>query len=268
MQLGTVYLPGTIRERIQDLLKEHKMTQAELAAQIGSTESTLSRFISGKTDKLGDESIIAIARVFNVSTDFLLGEVDIPDRKNYDISELGLSAQAARNLYTGKANAAVVSRLLENKNFLKVTHQIERLMDDQIASGFAAQNQMYASLSTMLAGEPAVAKEVSDMKTPIYQAELTAIQNTFMMAVKEMKKDAGTHVDGTKAATKEATQRIFAELQKNQERPNQKVEAEQLADAVAQSVAHLPGVETDEVKKLFLSMIGAVSSDETGTKDQ
>jgi transcriptional regulator with XRE-family HTH domain len=67
------------------------MTQAELAAQIGSTESTLSRFISGKTDKLGDESIIAIARVFNVSTDFLLGEVDIPDRKNYDISELGLS---------------------------------------------------------------------------------------------------------------------------------------------------------------------------------
>jgi hypothetical protein len=41
-----------------------------------------------------------------------------------------------------------------------------------------------------------------------------------------------------------------------------------LADAVAQSVAHLPGVETDEVKKLFMSMIGAVSSDETGTKDQ
>jgi transcriptional regulator with XRE-family HTH domain len=244
------------------------MTQAELAAQIGSTESTLSRFISGKTDKLGDESIIAIARVFNVSTDFLLGEVDIPDRKNYDISELGLSAQAARNLYTGKANAAVVSRLLENKNFLKVTHQIERLMDDQITSGFAAQNQMYASLGAMLAGEPAVAKTVSDMKMPIYQAELTSIQNTFMMAVKEMKKDAGTHVDGAKAATKEGTQRIFAELQKNQERPKQKIEAEQLADAVAQSVAHLPGVETDEVKKLFLSMIGAVSSDETGTKDQ
>ena len=52
------YLPGTVRERIQDLMKGKKMTQADLAKRIGITESTLSRFIGGKTDKLGDESII------------------------------------------------------------------------------------------------------------------------------------------------------------------------------------------------------------------
>ena len=96
----TVYLPGKIRDRIQDLMKSRKVTQAELAAKIGCSESALSRFISGKTDKLGDENIIRIARVFEVSTDFLLGEVDEPDCKNYDISELGLSVEAARNLYT------------------------------------------------------------------------------------------------------------------------------------------------------------------------
>ena len=84
-----VFLQGRIRDRIQDLMKSRKVTQAELATRIGCSESMLSRFISGKTDKLGDENIIRIARVFNVSTDFLLGEVDIPDRMNYDISELG-----------------------------------------------------------------------------------------------------------------------------------------------------------------------------------
>ena len=68
-----VFLQGKIRDRIQDLMKSHKVTQAELAARIGCSESMLSRFISGKTDKLGDENIIRIARVFNVSTDFLLG---------------------------------------------------------------------------------------------------------------------------------------------------------------------------------------------------
>ena len=88
MDNETVYLPGKIRDRIQDLMKSRKVTQAELAAKIGCSESALSRFISGKTDKLGDESIIRIARAFEVSTDFLLGEVDEPDRKNYDISEL------------------------------------------------------------------------------------------------------------------------------------------------------------------------------------
>ena len=62
-------LPGKIRDRMQNLMKSSKVTQTELAARIGCSESMLSRFISGKTDKLGDESIIRIARVFNVSTD-------------------------------------------------------------------------------------------------------------------------------------------------------------------------------------------------------
>ena len=52
------YLPGEIRDRIQNLMKSRKVTQAELATRIGWSESSLSRFISGKTDKLGDENII------------------------------------------------------------------------------------------------------------------------------------------------------------------------------------------------------------------
>lgn len=103
------YLPGTIRERIKDLMKSKKLTQTELAKKIGISESALSRFISGKTDKLSDESIIQMANIFCVSTDFLLGVVDEPDRKNYDISELGLSAEAAKNLYTGKVNTEVLN---------------------------------------------------------------------------------------------------------------------------------------------------------------
>ena len=121
MSSEQTYLPGSIRDRIQDLMKERKITQAELAVKIGLTESSLSRFISGKTDKLGDESIIRIARVFNVSTDFLLGETNIPDRINCDISELGLSAQAARNLYTHKVNPQVVNVLLKNPEFANTT---------------------------------------------------------------------------------------------------------------------------------------------------
>ena len=66
--------PGKIRNRIQDLMKSRKVIQAELATRICVSEGSLRRFISGKTDKLGDENIIRIARVFNVSTDFLLGE--------------------------------------------------------------------------------------------------------------------------------------------------------------------------------------------------
>ena len=96
MDNETVYLPGKIRDRIQDLMKSRKVTQAELAAKIGCSESALSRFISGKTDKLGDESIIRIARAFEVSTDFLLGEVDEPDRAKTMTSQ-SLASQSRRH---------------------------------------------------------------------------------------------------------------------------------------------------------------------------
>ena len=32
------YLPGNIRQRMQELMKEHKITQAQLATRIGSTD--------------------------------------------------------------------------------------------------------------------------------------------------------------------------------------------------------------------------------------
>ena len=120
--MDTVFLPGNIRQRLLDLMKHNNVSQTELARKIGCNDSLLSRFLSEKTDKLGDENIIRIARAFNVSTDFLLGVTTVPDRKNYEIDELGLSAQAARNLYTGKANAQVVNYLLESPRFLELTY--------------------------------------------------------------------------------------------------------------------------------------------------
>ncbi len=83
-------------------MKYRKVSQTDLALKIGCGDSLLSRFLAGKTDKIGNENIIRIARVFNVPTDLLLGVTNVPDRKNYEIDELGLYAQAARNLYTGK----------------------------------------------------------------------------------------------------------------------------------------------------------------------
>ncbi len=94
------YLPGTVRDRIQDLLKERKISQVELASKINMSESALSRFLSGRTDKIGNENILKIAEFLGVSTDFILGQTDFPERRNYDIAELGLSYKAAMALYT------------------------------------------------------------------------------------------------------------------------------------------------------------------------
>lgn len=259
--MADTYLPADVRKRIVDVMRERKMTQRELALRIDVTESTISRFLSGKTEKLSEESVIRIARVFNVSTDFILGTTVIPDKKNYDISELGLSVEAAKNLYTGKVNNDVVNRLLENPRFATVTYMIAQYMDDTLAGGYAAQNQMYATLSSMLLGinktSAAVqaARTANAMKVPAYQADQTTIQNTFMTVVKEIKKEAGSDLAAAKAISKETTERMFTELTKGQDTPVPTITPEAVADAVTGSVSGMDYVNQEALLNFNQSLV-------------
>ena len=79
--MADTYLPADVRKRIIDVMRERKLTQRELALRIDVNESTISRFLSGKTEKLSEESVIRIARVFNVSTGFYLGYYRNPGQK-------------------------------------------------------------------------------------------------------------------------------------------------------------------------------------------
>ena len=259
--MADTYLPADVRKRIVDVMRERKMTQRELALRIDVNESTISRFLSGKTEKLSEESVIRIARVFNVSTDFILGTTVIPDKKNYDISELGLSVEAAKNLYTGKVNNDVVNRLLENPRFATVTYMIAQYMDDTLAGGYAAQNQMYATLSSMLLGinktSTAVqaARTANAMKVPAYQADQTTIQNTFMTVVKEIKKEAGSDLAAAKAISKETTERMFTELTKGQDTPVPTITPEAVADAVTGSVSGMDYVNQEALLNFNQSLV-------------
>ena len=125
-------------------------TQAWLAKELGISESTLSRFTRGETTKLGDNHIINIAKIFQVSPDFLLGETNIPDRMNYDIEELGLTANAARALYTGKVNTEIVSQLLENPKFAALTNLLAQYQKEVFITGMSVMNQNLDFLRSLM----------------------------------------------------------------------------------------------------------------------
>lgn len=254
------FLPGDLRDRMQDLLKHNNVTQADLAAKIGCNESLISRFLSGKTNKLGDKYIIRIAKAFHVSTDFLLGESNIPDRKNYEIEELGLSVQAAKNLYTGKASADVVGRLLESPRFCELTYMIEQYFDNSLSAGYAAQNQMYSTLSAMLRkttkADAAVesARAMNRMKVPVYQADLTAIQTQFMSAVKEVKQEIGNDLSAAQKMTSQIAQKMFSELTKGQDVEQAQITPEGITDAVLGMAAIMDGTTPESLDKFGQSL--------------
>ncbi len=236
-----------IGRRITGLREREDMTLEELAAKVGVNATTPGRIEKGQTQKIGSDVLAALAREFNVSADFLLGLTDIPDRKNYGINELGLSAQAVQNLYTRRVNADAVSRLLEQPRFATLTAMIAQYLDDTFAAGVAAQNQIFASMSELLMGEGQrdAARAVNLAKVPPHQVELTKIQNTFLVLLKELKRNAGSDLEPAKAATKEIVEGMLVELAKGQDAPLASVTPEQITDAIIHTV---DGAELDPEK--------------------
>lgn len=236
-----------VGRRITGLRECEDMTIEELAAKIGVNATTLGRMEKGQTQKIGSDVLVALAREFNVSADFLLGLTNIPDRKNFCIDELGLSAQAVRNLYTRKVNTDVVNQLLEHPRFAKLTAMIAQYLDDTFAAGVAAQNQIFSSMSKVLlsigrsnpeleASEKAAARAVSLAKVPPHQVELTKMQNTFVLMLKELKRDAGSALEPAKMATKEIVSKMMTELTKGKDSPLASITPEQITNAIVHTV--------------------------------
>ena len=143
-------LSDTTGRRITGLREREDMTLDELAAKIGINATTLGRIEKGQTQKINSDVLVALAREFSVSTDFLLGLTSIPERKNYDVSELGLSAQSVRNLYTQRVDTDVVNRILESPQFPEITRMIARYFKDSNAEGPAGLNAMWDTMRQMI----------------------------------------------------------------------------------------------------------------------
>ena len=94
-------IPKDLPERIKYLREQKYMSQSDLAKRIGIDSSRLSRIENGEIQKVSDDVVFAIAQIFEVSTDFLLGVTDDPVPSNFHINELGLSVDAAKKIYSG-----------------------------------------------------------------------------------------------------------------------------------------------------------------------
>ena len=70
--------------RIKDLREDKDLRQIDVANATGIDQKTLSNYETGKTNP-DSFAIIALARFFEVSTDYLLGESDINVKNKDDI---------------------------------------------------------------------------------------------------------------------------------------------------------------------------------------
>ena len=259
-------LSSTTQERIRDLLrpvlgevddpKAAQMSQAELSRMLGINSATLSRFMSGKTVTITNENLVKIADIFNVSTDYLLGRTDIKDRMNHAASELGLSTEAAKNLYTHRVNPAVVNLLLTNAAFINVLNRLTLYFDEVFAAAYAMRNQQIEKLSNLVMslGTPAAeqtAQTVDLMKEPIYQADETTLQNEFLTAIRQIKAKVGEdRAAQTALFTDETMEQIAQQLDKGKLVFIPQMDQHQFAAQLLSPMQEMDGISSETLQDL------------------
>ena len=223
--------PGNSRERIQDLLRENNMSQAELAEKIGLSESALSRYLSGQTDKLSTDNIVSIARVFDVTTDFLLCLTDIPFTTNFDIEKLGLSVKAAEKLLRRKVNPETVSHLIETQGFNLLIQQLDAAQRGTYDAGYIYMTEMLKNMGGLLsdyaAENPedrhAVKKVIEDMRAlqaVPRQTELAGIEDAMRQIVAEFRKGTEAYLAEMQKLTSGIMRKITGNLRTQMNNPN------------------------------------------------
>ncbi len=256
------YFPGNSRERIQDLLRERHMSQAELAEKIGMSESSLSRYLSGQTDKLSTDNIVSIARVFEVTTDFLLCLTDIPFTTNYDIEKLGLSVKAADKLLRRKVNPETVSQLIETKGFNLLIQQLDAARQGTYETGYMYMSEIISGARTLFADAAqenpddrrAMKKTLEDMRSlqaMPRQIELVGVEDAMRQIVAEFRKGTESYLAETQKLTSEIMRKITSNLRTQMNNPAklQGITPEMMVDSI---IDCLKGTELTEEQKASL----------------
>jgi len=70
---------ATMKNRIRDMREDHDLTQQQIADAIGITQRKYSYLETG-TQQLTDEILVALAKYYNVSIDYLLMQTNRKER--------------------------------------------------------------------------------------------------------------------------------------------------------------------------------------------
>lgn len=224
------YLPGNLQERLRELREKNGYsTRQELAEVLGIDKSTYGRIESGVTKTITSDLLVQLSNLYNVSTDYILGLSDVPQKTYFDLKELGLSVEAAENLIVKKANQNVVNELLINEKFLYVTRQLESYFTDVVSLSIRTCNCMYDfshDLVTELinANKLPKDKDVKDLmrqlkesKVPAERFQLDKIEYQMQAAIREIKQKVKGEVQGYigEQFSSDMLEQVKAEVAKN-----------------------------------------------------
>ncbi|MBQ3784533.1 MAG: helix-turn-helix transcriptional regulator [Lachnospiraceae bacterium] len=192
------HLPGNLCERLRELREARHLDQYEIADVIHVSRSTYSRIENG-TAALNCDALIELAKFYDVPSDYILGIMDSDDKTYYELKELGISVDAAKNLYSGKVDPRVINELLVNEKFISAVSMMSIYFSGVMSEATRVNNNVkdftYSLLGELVrSGDLPADKEMAELrdgirlsKEPATQYEIDRIRNAVIAAIKEIR---------------------------------------------------------------------------------
>lgn len=119
----------SIQEKLKDLRVEKGLSLEELAAETGLSKSALGSYETNDHKDISHTAIIALAKYYGVSADYLLGLSENRDDRSSDISELKLDDDAIDILKSGNINNRLLCEIIKHPDFWKFMSDTEIYVD-------------------------------------------------------------------------------------------------------------------------------------------
>lgn len=119
----------TIQERLKDLRVERGLTLEQLSAETSISKSALGKYEADDFKDISPFSMVALAKFYGVSTDYLLGLTEQKNHPNTELDALHLGDDAIEVLRTGKFNHRLLSELICRKDFQRFMLDAEIYVD-------------------------------------------------------------------------------------------------------------------------------------------
>ena len=119
----------TIQERLKDLRVERSLTLEQLSAETGISKSALGKYEADDFKDISPFSMVELAKLYGVSTDYLLGLTEQKNHPNTELDALHLGDDAIEVLRTGKFNHRLLSELICHKDFQRFMLDTEIYVD-------------------------------------------------------------------------------------------------------------------------------------------
>lgn len=124
-----MYVRLTIGERLKDLRVERRLTLEQLAELTQLSKSALGKYENDDYKDISPFAITTLAKLYGVSTDYLLGVSENKNHPNTALDELHLSDDMIDILKSGRLNHRLLCELVTHKAFERLLVDVEIYVD-------------------------------------------------------------------------------------------------------------------------------------------